>query len=596
MSNKSSIMTMPGKLGTNDVHYLLQDELDFEIRLRQGNPRDLVSDKRIQLRRLINAERSGTLERSTDPINVSEAEIKRVQDEVEKLQVKVDNFTGSYHSTEYARLDVRLVHYSTRVSLWNSEDPEYVATKENLLQIIYSLLRTLDDRADEVAPEDVALPTNSESLAVNVPSVADNQPPRDNSSPIIPISRQPPDQGNEPLQPRVEYETIPQRRNSWTSEGYTTSRGLEQTRTSVLANPINRSNTATFNPKLYQWRLRFSGEPGTMSVESFLDQLDMKRIARHLSWTDIFPSIGDLFQDTALVWYQANRRDFACFSDLVQSLRASFREPNYDILLWKEIMNRHQGPNESVISYLSKLRMLFERLKDQVTVATQITIIITNALPKYQEMLNFVNCETMRDLETSFRRLEVCHRGESNRNIRPIEPELCYNQHTDRHHKGPHNKGHQQRNSPNQFHNNNRDSYNYQPRSFNNNYPNKNYRSNYNNNVHYSNKNYDNQRSYNGNGTNRYKFDNNNNNRPQNTWNGQHNNNNYGQYYNSNYGRHENRNRDQYTNQQPQGNVNSVTIQRRSRRKKNSQREQKMDNNQQQQERNPTLTENLLAR
>ncbi|KAI5724920.1 hypothetical protein M8J77_008767 [Diaphorina citri] len=297
---------MPGKLGTNDVHYLLKDELDFEIRLRQGNPRDLVSDKRIQLRRLINAERSGTLERSTDPINVSEAEIKRVQDEVEKLQVKVDNFTGSYHSTEYARLDVRLVHYSTRVSLWNSEDPEYVATKENLLQIIYSLLRTLDDRADEVAPEDVALPTNSESLAVNVPSVADNQPPRDNSSPIIPISRQPPDQGNEPLQPRVEYETIPQRRNSWTSESYTTSRGLEQTRTSVLANPINRSNTATFNPKLYQWRLRFSGEPGTMSVESFLDQLDMKRIARHLSWTDIFPSIGDLFQDTALVWYQTN--------------------------------------------------------------------------------------------------------------------------------------------------------------------------------------------------------------------------------------------------------------------------------------------------
>lgn len=63
----------------------------------------------------------------------------------------------------------------------------------------------------------------------------------------------------------------------------------------------------------------------------------------------------------------------------------------YDILLRKEIMNRHQGESKSILSYLSKMRMMIEKLNEQVVAGTQIAIIVTNALPKYQEMLNFVN-------------------------------------------------------------------------------------------------------------------------------------------------------------------------------------------------------------
>lgn len=185
-----------------------------------------------------------------------------------------------------------------------------------------------------------------------------------------------------------------------------------------------RSYVHNSDPKIYQWKLKFSGETDTMSIESFLGQLDMKRIARNLSWDEIFVCAVDLFEGTAQIWYQLHRREFNNWEELVMGLRNAFREHNYYTLLWKEIMNRLQGSTETVISYVSKMRVLFNRLAQPAPEQMQINVIIANASSKFQEMLNFVPCRTLAELENSFQRLEIlqrCGRGTTDR----VEPDLA---------------------------------------------------------------------------------------------------------------------------------------------------------------------------
>lgn len=59
---------------------------------------------------------------------------------------------------------------------------------------------------------------------------------------------------------------------------------------------------------MYHWNMRISGGESTMSVESILEQVELKRKCRGLSPKDVFSGIYELLVGGARKWYLANHK------------------------------------------------------------------------------------------------------------------------------------------------------------------------------------------------------------------------------------------------------------------------------------------------
>ncbi|KAL1463797.1 hypothetical protein WDU94_015509 [Cyamophila willieti] len=122
---------------------------------------------------------------------------------------------------------------------------------------------------------------------------------------------------------------------------------------------------------------------------------------------ELLSSAVELFEGTALTWYMANRSSFTSWRQLEVKLMTAFSPPLFGLGLWREIMSRKQREDESVVKYVSSMKILFNRLSSPVDHSLELEIVITKSLPCYQEKLNFVDIHNIDDLESSMIRLET---------------------------------------------------------------------------------------------------------------------------------------------------------------------------------------------
>lgn len=201
--------------------------------------------------------------------------------------------------------------------------------------------------------------------------------------------------------------------------------------------PNDRSNKRRVRDcKIYKWNLKFSGDNPRCSLEGFLEQVEDRRALRHITYVDLFSSAGELFEGTALLWYRNRRSEFQGWTHLVQELRTSFQDANYDENLLDEIRRRTQAPGERVIHYLTKIQSLFSRLHEPISEGKKLHIISKNILPEYQMHLQTLNYATVRELEVALLRLEVGRMNQLSYSEPPtsflIEPELSHPPNTNR--------------------------------------------------------------------------------------------------------------------------------------------------------------------
>ncbi|XP_074033256.1 uncharacterized protein [Leptinotarsa decemlineata] len=179
------------------------------------------------------------------------------------------------------------------------------------------------------------------------------------------------------------------------------------------------------------WGLKFTGKPGSISICTFIEQVEKKRKSRGISRSVLFRDAVDLFEGDAYVWYNLVKSWASDWESLVELMRQQFLPPNFDRDLFDDIKRRTQGPKESIGMYVASMKSLFNKMRNPVAEEVQLSMILERVDPYYQPFLAFQEITSIVDL------LKICRVLDEKRDIaksyipppprnKSLIPELAY--------------------------------------------------------------------------------------------------------------------------------------------------------------------------
>lgn len=178
--------------------------------------------------------------------------------------------------------------------------------------------------------------------------------------------------------------------------------------TSVTEAPVtpSPSNLAKAVP-VYKWNFKFSGQSDGLSFNAFLERVDELCKSRNLDKTQLLDSSIELFEGDALLWYRMVRREVNDWNSLIARMKQEFLPSYRSSQLWTQILQRTQGPDESIGIYVATMTSLFDRMPETVADSLRMQVLRDNILPFYQEKLALVDIHTPLELIDYCRKLEA---------------------------------------------------------------------------------------------------------------------------------------------------------------------------------------------
>lgn len=177
------------------------------------------------------------------------------------------------------------------------------------------------------------------------------------------------------------------------------------------SSPIQR-NVPTSNvlgqPVLpHKWGIeKFSGSNKSFSVIAFFERIEELRIARNVSKGILLESGVDLFSDKAYQFYKDVRLRVSTWEELVEEFRREYLTSTHNDALFDELRHRYQHSSESIGVYLAIMSSYFKRLSCSVSEDVQLSIILNNLHPFYQDRLRDPYPTTVEELRQVCRRME----------------------------------------------------------------------------------------------------------------------------------------------------------------------------------------------
>lgn len=408
----------PCRLPKSSVDHLASPELEFEIKIRGGTPKATVAEKRRQLRKLLDREIAGTIVVSREVISVSEDEVTRVKSTLDTLKVKVEGFSDSCGSPKYSRLVARLQHLLNYVSYWDDTDNDNLRESKQTIYTELSRLSTMlaanavnsqesSDDEDDNGEEKAEMPQLTGDSGQYIEEELGDIGTRLETANPVPTSTRP-----------ISRDTA-SAPDANAAVHFRPSQVESHRRRSFPPTPM-----ASARPlKVHQWGLRFSGEPGSLSVHSFLEKLELKLRVHQVTWDVMLHHVSELLEGVAFTWYLGRMEQFISWEEFEYQLVEAFGIPSYQAHLFRQIATTTQGPNESVTAYLAKMRIMFRRCPEPLSTEAQVNLVISGALPKYQDLLILPPLSTLDDVEAMLKRLEIS-RSYNTQFYGTYEPEL----------------------------------------------------------------------------------------------------------------------------------------------------------------------------
>lgn len=196
--------------------------------------------------------------------------------------------------------------------------------------------------------------------------------------------------------------------------------------TAKATNPIPLSNetvTLSHSPyknkvKIWEWHLKFLGEPNTLPVFEFIRRVHELAKARGANKTDLFNGAVDLFAGSGLRWLRAGlkKKSFVNWDELEAQLLIEFEAYDYGENLLDYIKGRMQKPNERIVIYFATMEDLFMKLGSFVSDHLQINIIRNNLRPEFIRGLGCIQVHSLGELKSLCQSLENDFRRLANRN------------------------------------------------------------------------------------------------------------------------------------------------------------------------------------
>lgn len=199
-------------------------------------------------------------------------------------------------------------------------------------------------------------------------------------------------------------------------------------------NPVSTlQDISTFSKgtPVHLWNIKFNGNFGDTSLNSFLERIEELRVARNISKQELFNSAVDIFAGPALIWYRSVRSSAENWEALVSLLKRDFLPPDYDSELWQEIRNRKQGSKERVAIYVAVMKNLFSRLSVLPTESEQLSIIKKNLQLNFRAHLALLDITSLEHMAKLCSTLEQSFGSDTSRSSVAtcealLEPDLKY--------------------------------------------------------------------------------------------------------------------------------------------------------------------------
>lgn len=180
-------------------------------------------------------------------------------------------------------------------------------------------------------------------------------------------------------------------------------------------NGRNSLDSFSQRPKvpIYKWKVKFSGNTGTISATEFIQQVNELVISRNSSHHEVFLAAPELFEGDGLKWLRT-QSDCRNWQQLMQRLVSDFESPDFSEDLLDYIKNRKQHKYERVIIFITNMENMFLKLGQNAPCETErCRIIQRNLLPDYVKHLSLLRFdkisslkESCKDIESSYQRAE----------------------------------------------------------------------------------------------------------------------------------------------------------------------------------------------
>ncbi|CAB0044275.1 unnamed protein product, partial [Trichogramma brassicae] len=136
-----------------------------------------------------------------------------------------------------------------------------------------------------------------------------------------------------------------------------------------------------------RWKIQFDGF-GQMSVESFIERVEECGFLAGLTDRDLLLGLSETLTGTAAKWYRSNRYSFRTWDDFCKAARRMFGIDRYGHQqLLEQIKKRTQGPDERVAEYIICIQSVFNKLRPELDVQTQLDYLHGGMLPDLQKMV-----------------------------------------------------------------------------------------------------------------------------------------------------------------------------------------------------------------
>lgn len=163
---------------------------------------------------------------------------------------------------------------------------------------------------------------------------------------------------------------------------------------------------------IWKWKIKFSGEVGSLSAAEFIQQVNEMIKSRNSSYREAYLSAAEFFEGLALKWFrtQGHCRNW---QELMQRLLNDFESVDYSENLLDYIKSRKQGNSERVVVFFAQMEDMFLRLGTRIEEAEKVRIIKKNLRPEFVKALSLVRFgevftlkEACKDLEASFKQAD----------------------------------------------------------------------------------------------------------------------------------------------------------------------------------------------
>lgn len=150
--------------------------------------------------------------------------------------------------------------------------------------------------------------------------------------------------------------------------------------------------------RMFRWNATFSGDGQGLSLNEFLTRIGTYAKGENVTEDQLFANIHQLLKGKAEHWYWGNINEIGTWREFVVAIRGEFLPQNYDFFLREEIQNRIQHQHESFSSFITDMKVLFQRVDPPLDENYKLYIVRRNMLSDYSVFLATMNIRTLNDL------------------------------------------------------------------------------------------------------------------------------------------------------------------------------------------------------